>query len=90
MVFVFIVIIIVFGVMVEWINFKVYMLYFFVSMFFMCFLIYWIWGKKGLFKEFGVIDIVGCLGVYLVGGVVGLVVVVMLGFRLGCFDDNKK
>lgn len=32
----------------------------------------------------------GCFGVYLVGGVVGLVVLIMLGLRLGWYDNLVK
>lgn len=78
------------GAMAERTNLKAYMLYSFVSTLSTCFPTHWIWGKKGLLKELGVIDIAGCSGVHLVGGAAGLAAAVMLGPRLGRFDDNKK
>lgn len=78
------------GSMAERTNLKAYMLYSFVSTLSTCFPTHWIWGKKGLLKELGVIDIAGCSGVHLVGGAAGLAAAVMLGPRLGRFDDNKK
>lgn len=76
--FVMIVIIIVFGVMVERIKLKVYILYLFFNILMYSFFVYWVWGEMGWFCQLGVIDIVGCSVVYLVGGVSGLVVIMML------------
>ena len=78
------------GAMAERTNLKAYMLYSFVSTLSTCFPTHWIWGKNGFLRELGVIDIAGCSGVHLVGGAAGLAAAVMLGPRLGRFEDDKK
>jgi len=78
------------GAMAERTNLKAYMLYSFVSTLSTCFPTHWIWGKNGVLRELGVIDIAGCSGVHLVGGAAGLAAAVMLGPRTGRFDDDKK
>lgn len=57
------------------------MVFFFMNMLVFCFLVYWVWGEYGWLKEFGVIDVGGVSFVYLVGGVVGLVGIIMLRLR---------
>lgn len=83
-----IVIMIVLGVMVERICLKVYMVYLFINILIYSVFVYWIWVENGWFVKMGVVDIVGCGVVYLVGGVSGLVVIMMLKFCIGRFDEN--
>lgn len=66
-------------------NLKVYIIFVFINIVIYCFFVYWVWGKKGWFKEMGVVDMGGVSFVYFVGGVVGFVVIMMLKFRLGRF-----
>lgn len=73
-----IVMMIVLGVMVECVEFKVYILFLFVNMLIYCFFVYWIWELKGWFYKMDVIDVVGCGLVYVVGGFSGLVVMLYL------------
>lgn len=93
MMFVVIVMMIVSGVMVEWIYFVVYI----VSVVVVSGLIYlifgvWVWGSlfdgEGWLKVMGFIDFVGLMVVYLIGGWVVLVGIIVLGFCLGWFGCN--
>lgn len=83
------VVIIVFGVVMGRMYFKVYLIYFVVIIGLVYFISgYWKWGG-GWFDKLGFYDFVGFFLVYFVGGFVVLVVVVVMGFCIGCFEGNK-
>lgn len=87
------VVMIVLGIVVEWIKFFGYIL---IVMFVVgCFYFivgYWVWGNVFLmenlvlFVDLGFFDFVGVMVVYLLGVWVGLVVVLVIGFCMGCFN----
>ncbi|KAL9969959.1 hypothetical protein ACROYT_G022252 [Oculina patagonica] len=78
------------GAMAERTHLNAYTIYSFTNTISYCFPAHWLWGEKGFLKELGVIDVAGCAGVHLVGGVAGLVAAIMLGPRLGRYDKSVK
>ena len=49
----------------------------------------WVWGG-GWLQELGFIDFAGCAVVHELGGFGGFVGTIILGPRIGFYDDNKK
>lgn len=90
MFFVIIVIIIVFGVMVERIKLLVYIIFLFFNILIYCILFYWEWVFNGFLWILGMVDVVGVGVVYFVGGVLVLVVIFILKLRLGRYDNGIK
>ena len=50
----------------------------------------WLWSPKGFLKALGVVDVAGSCGVNLVGGAGALVGAVMLGPRIGRWDERRQ
>lgn len=92
MVFVGIVVMIVFGFVVEWIKFGEFVIFVLVFIVFIYLVVgSWEW-NGGWFNSVGsveFIDFVGFLIVYLVGVWVGLVGVMFFGFCIGKYVDGK-
>lgn len=84
-----IVVIIVFGVVVEWIKFNEFLIFSVLLVGIVYFIIgYWVWDVGGWFYIMGFMDFVGFIVVYFVGGWVVLVGVFFFGFCLGKFVDG--
>lgn len=86
MIFVIIMVVIISGLIVEWMKFGVFIVFILIWVVVVYVLIiYWVWGGGWLVND-GVFDFVGGIVVYINLGVVGLVVVYMLGkcMGLGC------
>ncbi|PFX19288.1 putative ammonium transporter 3 [Stylophora pistillata] len=78
------------GAMAERTHLNAYTIYSFTNTISYVFPAHWLWGEKGFLKELGAIDVAGCSGVHLVGGVAGLVASIMLGPRLGRYDSSVR
>lgn len=79
MMFCMIVIFILFGLIVEKMKFIFYLLFVVIWIVFVYSLVvYWVWGG-GWINKFGVLDFVGGMVVYIILGVFGLVLVIMIG-----------
>ena len=50
----------------------------------------WLWSDKGFLKALGAVDVAGSCGVNLVGGAGALVGAVMLGPRIGRWDQRRE
>lgn len=82
MIFVILIVVIIFGVFVERMNFFVYLIFIILWLLFVYFfVVYWVWGDGGWLCNFGVFDFVGGNVVYISLGVIGLVFVIMIGCR---------
>ncbi len=68
-------------------NFNAYCLFSLVNTVVYCIPAHWLWHSDGFLSRLGVVDIAGSGGVHLVGGASALVAAVMLGPRLGRWDD---
>lgn len=88
--------IIIFGVMVECVKLEGYMI-FVVMIGFLIYLIvgYWVWGSLLIFDNelwfvfMGFMDFVGFMVVYFVGVWIFLVVIIIIGFCIGCFENGE-
>ncbi|XP_076680094.1 ammonium transporter [Andrena cerasifolii] len=76
------------GAMAERCNFKAYCLFSFLNTIVYCIPAGWIWGDHGFLKNIGVVDIAGSGVVHLVGGSSALACAIMLGPRLGRYDNG--
>ncbi|KAK0098249.1 hypothetical protein PV326_010148 [Microctonus aethiopoides] len=76
------------GAMAERCNFKAYCLFSFLNTIIYCVPAGWVWGDHGFLKNLGAVDIAGSGTVHLVGGVSALACAIMLGPRLGRYDNG--
>ncbi|XP_020291656.1 putative ammonium transporter 3 [Pseudomyrmex gracilis] len=76
------------GAMAERCNFKAYCLFSFLNTIVYCLPAGWVWGDHGFLKRMGVVDIAGSGPVHLVGGVSALACAIMLGPRIGRYDNG--
>lgn len=76
------------GAMAERCNFKAYCIFSFVNTIVYCVPAGWIWGEHGFLKKLGVVDIAGSGPVHLVGGASAFASAVMLGPRLGRYQNG--
>ncbi|XP_066596314.1 putative ammonium transporter 3 isoform X2 [Prorops nasuta] len=76
------------GAMAERCNFKAYCLFSFLNTIVYCIPAGWVWGDHGFLKQMGVVDIAGSGVVHLIGGVSSLACAIMLGPRLGRYDNG--
>ncbi|CAK9833649.1 Putative ammonium transporter 3 [Anthophora retusa] len=76
------------GAMAERCNFKAYCVFSFLNTIVYCVPAGWIWGDQGFLKNMGAVDIAGSGAVHLVGGSSALASAIMLGPRLGRYDNG--
>ncbi|XP_033366334.1 putative ammonium transporter 3 [Bombus vosnesenskii] len=76
------------GAMAERCNFKAYCLFSFLNTIVYCVPAGWIWGDQGFLKKMGAVDIAGSGVVHLVGGTSALACALMLGPRVGRYDNG--
>ncbi|XP_034951880.1 putative ammonium transporter 3 [Chelonus insularis] len=76
------------GAMAERCNFKAYCLFSFLNTVVYCIPAGWVWGDHGFLNHFGAVDIAGSGTVHLVGGISALACAIMLGPRLGRYDNG--
>ncbi|XP_015602614.1 putative ammonium transporter 3 isoform X2 [Cephus cinctus] len=76
------------GAMAERCNFKAYCLFSFLNTIVYCVPAGWVWGDHGFLKRMGAVDIAGSGTVHLVGGTSALACAMMLGPRLGRYDNG--
>ncbi|XP_023289062.1 putative ammonium transporter 3 [Orussus abietinus] len=76
------------GAMAERCNFKAYCLFSSLNTIVYCIPAGWVWGDHGFLKSMGAVDIAGSGTVHLVGGVSALACAMMLGPRLGRYDNG--
>ncbi|XP_011065917.1 PREDICTED: putative ammonium transporter 3 [Acromyrmex echinatior] len=69
-------------------NFKAYCLFSFLNTIVYCIPAGWVWGDHGFLNRIGVVDIAGSGPVHLVGGVSALACAIMLGPRIGRYDNG--
>ncbi|XP_011506354.1 PREDICTED: putative ammonium transporter 3 [Ceratosolen solmsi marchali] len=76
------------GAMAERCNFKAYCLFSLLNTIVYCMPAGWVWGDHGFLRNMGAVDIAGSGTVHLVGGVSALACALMLGPRLGRYDEG--
>ncbi|CAH0556608.1 unnamed protein product [Brassicogethes aeneus] len=76
------------GAMAERCNFKAYCLFSFLNTAIYCIPAGWIWGDHGFLKNLGAVDIAGSGAVHLIGGSAAFSSALMLGPRLGRYDNG--
>ncbi|KAM0737359.1 putative ammonium transporter 3 [Formica fusca] len=76
------------GAMAERCNFKAYCVFSFLNTIVYCVPAGWVWGDHGFLNNMGVVDIAGSGPVHLVGGVSALACAIMLGPRIGRYDNG--
>ncbi|GAB0090904.1 Ammonium transporter [Sergentomyia squamirostris] len=76
------------GAMAERCNFKAYCVFSFFNTVIYCIPAGWVWGVHGFLNNLGYVDIAGSGPVHLIGGSAALVSILMLGPRLGRFDEG--
>ncbi|XP_050312668.1 putative ammonium transporter 2 isoform X1 [Anthonomus grandis grandis] len=77
------------GAMAERCNFKAYCLFSFLNTMIYCIPAGWLWGEHGFLKKLGAVDIAGSGAVHLLGGSAALASAMMLGPRLGRYDNGQ-
>ncbi|KAK9884064.1 hypothetical protein WA026_005001 [Henosepilachna vigintioctopunctata] len=78
------------GAMAERCNFKAYCIFSFLNTFIYCIPAGWIWGNHGFLRQMGAVDIAGSGAVHLIGGSSAVACAIMLGPRLGRYDNGIK
>ncbi|XP_045478924.1 putative ammonium transporter 2 [Harmonia axyridis] len=78
------------GAMAERCNFKAYCVFSFLNTAIYCIPAGWMWGEHGFLKQMGVVDIAGSGAVHLIGGSSAMASAIMLGPRLGRYDNGRK
>ncbi|XP_044002704.1 putative ammonium transporter 3 isoform X2 [Aphidius gifuensis] len=76
------------GALAERCNFKAYCLFSSLNTIVYCIPAGWMWGDHGFLKHLGAVDIAGSGVVHVVGGFSALACAVMLGPRLGRYDNG--
>ncbi|XP_066155328.1 putative ammonium transporter 2 isoform X1 [Euwallacea fornicatus] len=77
------------GAMAERCNFKAYCVFSFLNTAIYCIPAGWMWGEHGFLKHMGAVDIAGSGAVHLLGGSSALASAMMLGPRLGRYDNGQ-
>ncbi|RZC33607.1 ammonium transporter 3 [Asbolus verrucosus] len=78
------------GAMAERCNFKAYCIFSFLNTAIYCVPAGWMWGEHGFLKQMGAVDIAGSGAVHLIGGSAAMASAMMLGPRLGRYDNGIK
>ena len=78
------------GSMTERTNFYFYIFFSLFNTFVFCVPACWLWSEAGFLRSLGVVDVAGSCGVNLVGGTGALVAAVMLGPRMGRWDQVRE
>lgn len=78
------------GAMAERCNFKAYCIFSFLNTAIYCIPAGWMWGDHGFLKKLGAVDIAGSGAVHLIGGSSAMASALMLGPRLGRYDNGIK
>ncbi|KAF2900319.1 hypothetical protein ILUMI_05865 [Ignelater luminosus] len=76
------------GAMAERCNFKAYCLFSLLNTVVYCVPAGWVWGDHGFLKKLGAVDIAGSGPVHLIGGSSAFASAIMLGPRLGRYDNG--
>uniref|UniRef100_A0A1Y1KLR8 Ammonium transporter n=1 Tax=Photinus pyralis TaxID=7054 RepID=A0A1Y1KLR8_PHOPY len=76
------------GAMAERCNFKAYCIFSLMNTLVYCVPAGWIWGTQGFLKQLGAVDIAGSGPVHLIGGTSAFASALMLGPRLGRYDNG--
>ncbi|XP_017786969.1 PREDICTED: putative ammonium transporter 2 [Nicrophorus vespilloides] len=76
------------GAMAERCNFKAYCIFSFWNTLIYCIPAGWVWGHHGFLKQLGAVDIAGSGPVHLIGGSAATAAAIMLGPRLGRYDNG--
>ena len=76
--------------MTERTNFYFYIFFSLLNTFVFCVPACWLWSEGGFLRSLGVVDVAGSCGVNLVGGTGALVAAVMLGPRMGRWDQVRE
>ncbi|CAG9861389.1 unnamed protein product [Phyllotreta striolata] len=76
------------GAMAEKCNFKAYCIFSFLNTAIYCIPAGWVWGEHGFLNKLGAVDIAGSGAVHLIGGSAAFASAVMLGPRLGRYDNG--
>ncbi|KAG5897809.1 hypothetical protein JTB14_011809 [Gonioctena quinquepunctata] len=76
------------GAMAERCNFKAYCVFSFLNTAIYCIPAGWIWGEHGFLRALGAVDIAGSGAVHLIGGSAAFASALMLGPRLGRYDNG--
>ncbi|KAK4884898.1 hypothetical protein RN001_001169 [Aquatica leii] len=76
------------GAMAERCNFKAYCLFSFLNTIVYCVPAGWVWNTNGFLKQLGAVDIAGSGPVHLIGGTSAFASALMLGPRLGRYDNG--
>lgn len=69
-------------------NFKAYCIFSFLNTIVYCLPAGWVWGEHGFLNKMGAVDIAGSGPVHLVGGASAFASAVMLGPRLGRYQNG--
>ncbi|KAF7283352.1 hypothetical protein GWI33_000863 [Rhynchophorus ferrugineus] len=77
------------GAMAERCSFKAYCLFSFLNTAIYCIPAGWLWGDHGFLKQMGAVDIAGSGAVHLLGGSAALASALMLGPRIGRYDNGR-
>lgn len=78
------------GAMAERAKLSAYIIFSFINTIIYCIPAHWMWAETGFLYKMGAIDIAGCGPVHIVGGVTGLVATLLLGPRIGAFDNMER
>ncbi|XP_046395400.1 putative ammonium transporter 2 [Ischnura elegans] len=78
------------GAMAERCNFKAYCLFSLMNTIVYCLPAGWVWGDHGFLRLLGVVDIAGSGPVHLIGGSSAFAAALMLGPRLGRYEDGLE
>uniref|UniRef100_A0A6B2E7W1 Ammonium transporter n=1 Tax=Phlebotomus kandelakii TaxID=1109342 RepID=A0A6B2E7W1_9DIPT len=76
------------GAMAERCNFKAYCIFSFLNTAVYCIPAGWVWGEHGFLHNLGCVDIAGSGPVHLIGGSAAFASAMMLGPRMGRYDDG--
>ncbi|CAH1111858.1 unnamed protein product [Psylliodes chrysocephalus] len=76
------------GAMAERCDFKAYCIFSFLNTAIYCIPAGWMWGEHGFLRKLGAVDIAGSGAVHLIGGSAAFASAVMLGPRLGRYDNG--
>ena len=78
------------GAMAERTKLEAYVIFSFVNTLVYCMPAHWLWANTGWLRDLGACDIAGASTVHLVGGMTGLIATLIMGPRIGKFEDGKK
>uniref|UniRef100_A0A1I8GAW9 Ammonium transporter n=2 Tax=Macrostomum lignano TaxID=282301 RepID=A0A1I8GAW9_9PLAT len=78
------------GAMAERTRLDAYILFSFLNTLVYCIPAHWVWDRRGFLKQLGAVDIAGSGCVHFIGAVSAAVAALLLGPRLGRYDENSK